>query len=65
MNFKYRVKVLGYTVDQLLTMGFSVNTHDCKTGELWAIACSGSDMQHLIKKNALELKLITSPEAIR
>lgn len=63
MDFKYKVKTLGYTVDQLLAMGFSVNTHGCKAGEHWAIASSGSAMKSLIAHN--HLNTITEPEAIR
>lgn len=63
MDFKYKVKTLGYTTDQLLAMGFAVNVHECKPGEHWAIASSGSRMRELIKKNLLNT--ITQPEAIR
>lgn len=63
MDFNYRVKVLGYTADQLLAMGFGVNTYECKVGEHWAIACSGSHMDRLIKRH--QLNTISQPEAIR
>lgn len=63
MDFKYRVKTLGYTIDQLLSMGFSVNVADCKSGEHWAVACSGSAMRRMIKRH--NLTTITQPEAIR
>lgn len=62
MDFKYRVKTLGYTVDQLTAMGFGVNMYDCQPGEHWAIASSGSAMRRLIKRH--DLKTITQPEAI-
>lgn len=63
MDFNYRVKVLGYTTDQLLAMGFGVNTYECKPGELWAIACSGSAMDQKIKRH--KLTTIGQPEVIR
>lgn len=63
MDFNYRVKTLGYTADQLLAMGFGVNTYECKPGELWAVACSGSSMRDLIKRK--NLNIIGQPEAIR
>lgn len=63
MDFHYRVKLLGYTTDQLLNMGFGVNTYDCEPGELWAIACSGSHMDRLIRRH--KLSIIGKPEAIR
>lgn len=63
MDFNYRVKTLGYTTDQLLAMGFGVNTYECKPGEHWAVACSGSSMRDLVKRN--NLTIISEPEAIR
>lgn len=63
MDFHYRVKTLGYTTNQLLAMGFAVNITDCKPGENWAIASSGTAMQRMIKRH--NLKTITQPEAIR
>jgi hypothetical protein len=63
MDFNYRVKAIGYTTDQLLAMGFGVNTYECQPGEHWAIACSGSAMDRLIKRH--KLNIVGQPEAIR
>lgn len=63
MDFHYRVKAIGYTADQLLAMGFGVNTYECKPGEHWAVTCSGSSMRNMIKRH--NLNIVGQPEAIR
>lgn len=63
MNFSYRVKVLGYTMDQLLAMGLAVNGHECAPGEYWIIAVGSSQLEHLIKCHSLSV--ISDIECIR
>lgn len=63
MNFNYRVKVLGKSVDQLLALGFSVNTHGCAEGELWAISTSSSKVTSMVERH--RLTAISAVEAIR
>lgn len=63
MDFNYRVKVLGESIDSLLAMGFAVNAHDCKPGEYWVIGCSKTFLQN--KVQARKLKTISQYEAIR
>ncbi len=63
MNFNCRVKTLGYTMGELLAMGFAVNNYDCEPGEHWAITGSEWDMERMIKHH--NLKTITQPETVR
>lgn len=63
MNFNYRVKVLGKSVDQLLALGLDVNTQGCNGGELWAIATSSSRLESIVDRYSLTI--ISNIEAIR
>lgn len=63
MNFNYRVKVLGCTVDQLLAMGHAVNSYECNAGEHWIIGCSQSQLEAAIQRD--KLTIVSDYEAIR
>lgn len=53
MNYSYRVKVLGYTVDELIRKGFSVNGTDCKHGELWLVGTSRIGLERKCKRHGI------------
>lgn len=63
MDFNYRVKVMGYTAEQLLAMGHAINTYECAAGEHWVIGPSRSWIDEKIKSQ--KLTIIGQPEAIR
>lgn len=63
MNFDYRVKVLGYTADELIHMGFSVNTNGCAAGELWVVGCGRTQLARDVHRHGL--KTINQIEVIR
>lgn len=63
MNFNYRVKVLGFTVEQLLAMGHAVNSYECNAGEHWIIGCSRSQLENAVKHD--KLTIVSDYEAIR
>lgn len=62
MNFSYRVKVLGYTADELARKGFSINTTDCAPGELWIVGTSRSGLDRACKLH--DINTITELEVI-
>jgi len=63
MDFNYRVKVLGTSLQQLLDMGFAVNAHDCQPGEYWVIGCGRTSLENQVIHHSLTT--ITPYEAIR
>lgn len=63
MNYSYRVKVLGYTVDELIRKGFAVNTFECAKGELWVTSCSRTQLERDVHRHGL--KTISNIEAVR
>lgn len=59
----YRAKVLGYTLDQLTKMGFSVNAFDCKPGEFWVISSGRSQLARDLHRHGI--KPLSDIEIIR
>lgn len=58
MDFNYRVKVLGTSLQALIDMGFAVNAHDCQTGEYWLIGCGRTSLETQVTQR----KLVTISE---
>lgn len=63
MNYSYRVKVLGYTADELARKGFSINATDCAPGELWVVGTGRTQLERDVHRHGL--KTISQYEALR
>lgn len=53
MNFNYRVKVMGTSLQDLINMGFAVNAHDCQPGEYWVIGCGQTSLENKVGQHSL------------
>lgn len=53
MRYNARVKVLGYTVQQLLDLGHAVNTFDCEPGVQWIIGPDSDWLEKAIKRQGI------------
>lgn len=63
MNFNYRVKVLGTSLQDLLDLGFAVNAADCQSGEYWLIGCGRTSLETKVTQS--QLVTISDYECLR